>query len=62
MAIPRDGKPMLRRLRVIETVTGPITQELRYITSAQGWVMYRVKGAAPAVMSRHEWDKLERRP
>lgn len=47
---------------MIDTVTGPLTQELRYMASAEGWVMYRVKGASTGVMSRHEWDKLERRP
>lgn len=60
MTMPSDRKPQLGRRRTLKTAQGPMVQELRYITSANGWVMCRVPGAAPFVMSRRDWDKLER--
>lgn len=40
---------------------GEIVQELRALVSAEGWVMYRVKGAGTYTMPLKEWEALERR-
>jgi hypothetical protein len=55
-----QGKPELYRVRRLMGANGPFSIELRYLASAEGWVMYRVHRGGVSVMPRGEWDKLER--
>jgi hypothetical protein len=55
-----QGKPELYRIRRLVGANGSFSIELRYLASAEGWVMYRVHRGGVSVMPRGEWDKLER--
>lgn len=55
-----DGEIMKKQIRIrkITTARGISYQEIKYVTSAEGYVMARNKGCIPFVLSIKEWNAL----